>query len=281
MSITTIKRMMTSIDNGKPINLDLFIKSIQKINMRHRFEISDIESTKIKTKGYRVTHIHPALYEQLSNYANGAGDDRISAARQNDSHRHKVMGSYLLIIADADKSATPEPHPMVVLFDGEGKAKYPSVDLPAIKPARNLLMLENRQLFLHWKKTVAFLKSHCDFDNNDFDIAFGSGNEITNGLHKDFIAKYDTLYFCFDIDLGGLTIAKSLINMASGTAYKFLMPKDINDRLSQVVNQISMDTLNQVRTIGKEYAGLQKAAAAISLHNTTIEQESFLYVQQP
>lgn len=277
MSAARLRKVLANIDAGKPINLSLFLKTIEKLNLRDRFTMADIESSKVSGDKYRVERIKPALIEALRVYAGHDNQDRISAANQNQSHNKKVIGSYLNVLLSAHENNLAA-HPVFITFNEEGVVTYPPDTLLAREAAEDLLIIENVQLFLFWQRTVAFLRESCHFKSKSFDIALGRGNEISNNYHKRYLSGYKTIYMCLDIDLGGLMIAKNIVNLVPGTPYQFLMPNDIDSRLNQVAELIEAKTLNDIRTIGSRYAGLSKAASVISNHTKTIEQESFLYV---
>lgn len=282
MSVHSLRKMLESIHQGTPINLPRLITLIEKLHLSHRFEHTDIKADKIKGNSYRVSHIEEKLLAELTRYSDQAGSDRISAAQQNLSHQHKVLGSYLLMIQSLsyDTFIKPSVHPIVVLFDDSGIASFPSssINRNAQSPqAPEVLLIENRQLFLHWQKTVAFLQASCQFDSQSYDIVFAAGNEISNALHKEFLASYQKLYFCFDVDLGGVTIAKNIISLLPNVDYEFLMPNDIENRIKQVVRRVSADEVAKVRAITADHQGMAAAAQVISQHFKTIEQESFLY----
>lgn len=332
MSANSLATLLDNIDNQIAINLPRLIKLIEKLDLNHRFDVTDITASKVKGNSYIVTCIEPALLQELKRYTSQSGHDRISAARQNLSHQHKVMGSYLLVIRDikwlplnlsTSKSAlspntsSPKtslqdvssqtvssqntPHPIVVLIDEGGDFYYPPAPIAtsqtnamtggsplkqsALSAANNAstaaapeaLLIENRQLFLHWESTVKFLHDHCEFASKNYDIIFAAGNEISNSLHQNFLSQYHKLYFCFDIDLGGVTIAKNLIEQFPDIPYQFLMPIDIHDRIAQVSRRVTADTVAKVRSLSAGHKGLTAVGQVISRHFKSIEQESFLY----
>lgn len=285
MSVKTLKTMLEKIEDGKGINIDIFRKLVQKLRLRHRYRPTDIQGMKQKgtVAKYIITFIEPNLFKELMLYIEQSGSDRISAAKQNLSHNHNVIGSFLILIEAASVKSEIKGSPIVVTFDGEGKAIYPvSTDINGYtvnnkRQAKDALLIENRQLLLRWDEVVTFLQVNTDFNSQDFDIIYGAGNEVSNSLHKDFLSKYNKLYFCFDIDLGGLTIARNIINAVPDTECEFLIPKDIDDRLSQVVNHSKTSDINQVRVLAADYKQLAMVGSTISRHFKTIEQESFLY----
>lgn len=322
MSANGLTKLLDNIHHNTPINLPRFIKLIEQLDLNHRFNVTDISATKVKGNRYLVTHIQAELLQELKRYTSQSGHDRISAAWQNLSHQHKVMGSYLLVIRDIEgplpnsasfqntstqKTSLQNPstkdlcYPIVVLIDDEGDFYYPPTLIAAsqtvsttgdnclkqsVLPVTNntptaaapeALLIENHQLFLHWERTVKFLHDRCEFASANYDIIFAAGNEISNSLHQQFLSQYRKLYFCFDIDLGGVTIAKNLIEQLPDTPYQFLMPTDIDARIAQVSRRVTAETVAKVRSLSMGHDGLMPVCHVISQNFKTIEQESFLY----
>lgn len=275
MRVARLRKILDNIDAGKPINLNFFLQSINSLNLRDRIHSDDIRSSKVKGDKYRVEYIKPSLMASLRNYVGNGQESRITAASQNQSHSQKVIGSYLNIVLSAHEN--DKAYPVFVSFDIEGRVSYPPNTSITRTGSCDLLIIENVQLFLFWQRTVSFLRARCGFNSTSFDIALGRGNEISNTYHKQFLSKYQTIYLCLDIDLGGLMIAKNLISLVPDTPYQFLMPDNIDNYLSKVVEQIDLKTLNDIRAIGLQYSGLFIAARTISKHIKTIEQESFLH----
>lgn len=282
MSANSLRNILDNIHNDKPINLIRLQTLIKGLDLDYRFELTNIKADKVKGNSYRVTHIEDELLAELTRFIDQAGTDRVSAAQQNLSHHHKVMGSYLMMIKPSfqDTAGNTSAYPIVVLFDEHGQASFPPnsiINSAQRLQATDVLLIENRQLFLQWQKTVGFLQAYCQFDSRSYDIVFAAGNEISNLLHKDFLASYQKLYFCFDIDLGGVTIAKNIISLLPNINYEFLMPSDIQDRVGQVVRRVSADDVARVRSLTADHQGLTQVCQVLSQNFKAIEQESFLY----
>lgn len=285
--------MLLSIKNGKSINLMRFKKLVDSLNLGVYFELSDIKATKSSGNNYRITSLPTELDQALNHYINQSGNDRISSARQNLSHSHKVLGSYLLVIHDAHLSDLSQPsnlsHPIVITIDAQGMPSYPPsfleeqpLDMQANaemdqRKAKDAVIIENRQLFLNWAQTKAFLKTHCQFSSSNYDVIFGSGNDISNSLHRELLSNYRKLYVCSDIDFGGVTIASNLINLLPESLIDFVIPDDIEDRLNQVTSFIKPKTVSDIRHICVHHAELDAVCKIITKTHKTLEQESYLY----
>lgn len=293
MSANSLKNILLSIENGKPINLLRFKKLIDSLNLGVCFELSDIRATKSSGNTYRVISLPTELDQVLKHYVNQIGDDRISSARQNLSHKHKVMGSYLLVIHDAYLSSSSQysnlSHPIVITIDAQGMPSYPpsfikeqpldmqtNTEIEKTKD-KNAVIIENRQLFLNWAQTKVFLQTQCQFSSSNYDVIFGSGNDISNSLHREFLSNYRKLYVCSDIDLGGVTIASNLIKLLPESLIEFVMPNNIEDRLNQVTSFIKPKTVSDIRQICAHHLELDAVCRIITKTHKTLEQESYLY----
>lgn len=345
MSHKALRRFLDHIERGKPINLPRFYILIRGLQLSHRFVKTDISAVKEGHNAYLVTDMHEALKAELSRLATDLQGDldssdspasleaqvasptpeilsspnRISAARQNQSHAHKVMGSYLLL-------QQGDAHPLVITFDHQGNYTLPAelllsansdsqdvgvndiqpndiqhndskgngltieettavkaspVASPTVKRNNRLapeaLLLENRQLFLDSAKTLAFLQHHSPFASDNFDIIFSAGNEISNTLHRAFLAQYQRLYCCFDFDLGGVSTASNLMRLLPDTPCELLIPDDLDARLANVVERVSTQYVHEVRCLASAEPRLAPIATLISKHHKVLEQESLLH----
>ena len=293
MSANSLKNMLSSIENGKSINLLRFKKLIDSLNLGVCFELSDIKATKSLGSSYHVISLPTELDQVLKHYVNQIGDDRISSARQNLSNSHKVMGSYLLLIHDAHLSGSLQfsnmSHPIVVTIDAKGKPSYPpsfsdelSLDPKTIgdmklRKGKDALIIENRQLFLNWTQTKTFLQKRCQFSSTSYDVIFGAGNDISNSLHQKFLSDYQKLYVCGDIDLGGVTITSNPIKLLPDSLVEFVIPDDLEHRLSQVASFTKPKTVSDIRHICSHHVELDAISDVITKTHKTLEQESYLY----
>lgn len=267
MKIKQLNSYINEIKQGKPIFLAKFSRLISQLSLSHDFSPSDITARKIKNQLYVVLNINEILWQELQSLATDVGEDRISAARQNLSHNYKVDGSILI----ARKRLQ---HPKVVLFDRNGNYQYPD------ELSLTGLIIENRQNFISTEQTLAFLQSYTEFNPpniNEIDIIFADGNEISNSLHKKFLECFGHLYLSLDLDLGGLKIAKNLISLLPEKHITFLLPKDIQQRISNVVKTQTPKYLNEVMDIGIDCPQLAPYAKLIKDNQRILEQESFLY----
>lgn len=263
MSVQFLKACMDKIERGDPINLPRFVDILRALLISHRYRASDIDAYRIKTNEYQVTRIHDELKREILLLTENLGHDRISAAGQNLSHDHKVMGSFLLF-------RTGNGHPQVVTIAPDGHSCFLGTQ------SKLAVLVENRQLFLLPERTLSFHEAHTGLPEANIDMIFSAGNEISNQLHYSFLNQYDHLYLAFDLDLGGLLIAKHLIDLMPRKPMTFLTPNDIEQRLQQVVVRKHNVYIQKVIQLGAQCSPLKSIADLIAKHHRTVEQESFL-----
>lgn len=265
MNIINLKRYIDNIDNSKPINLQKFISLVGQLSLSHTFQPSDVSARKVKGQLYQVININERLSKELRALVESIGWDRISSSRQNRSHKHKVDGSLLLV---RERSS----HPNVVLFDKDGN--FSGIN----QNSDRALLIENRQNFIAIDKTLTFLNKEAGLNFElPIDVIFADGNEISNALHGHFLGYYKKLYLFFDFDLGGLIIAKNVNALLPNTLKEFVVPKDIDTRLSKVVEKQSPEYIDKVLKIGLADPLLAPYAKLIKDHQRILEQESYLY----
>ncbi|PHS59773.1 MAG: hypothetical protein COB00_17405 [Alcanivorax sp.] len=263
-----IESYLKKIDAGQPIDLSNFWALINSLELSLEPSRCDVEARKVKGVLYKVTSIAPELRNELLVMVNEKADDRITAARQNNSHAFSVNGSMLIIREGI-------MHPQVVLFDQAGQTTHPE-----LKTYSRALLIENRQNFISIEKTLRFLESHCGVCSSDASnllIVFAEGNAITNVLHRTFLNQFNTLYLLLDVDAGGLQIASNLIDLIPAAEHVFLTPADIEQRLKSVRSSSSPESIERVLRLGRRHHQLAPIAKLIYETRRELEQESYLH----
>lgn len=268
MPIKKIKKCLESYDKGRPINRLLFEESINKLHLKQHYNVRDcieyFQPNKNNPRQFIVTNINQELLAELRSHVENIGADRQSASLHGKSHSFKVDGSMLVCRVLGS-------HPFIVKFDKDQRFTSPQ------KLNKNILIVENLQLFLHDLATFKLLVDYCQFKVDDFkdlDIVWGDGNCISNSLHYKFLSQYDNVFCLFDVDLGGVTIARNLIS--SGIDIKLILPASLEQRLQLVPTFQSNDVIQEViRVCGNEPA-LMPVASIIKKTHKFIEQEDYL-----
>ncbi len=267
MSLIKINKLIECIEQERPLNLNSFQRQLERISFRNPYslEASDFKARKVGRNRYIITAVNPNLMRELRQLSVSLEGDRISAARQNRSHDHKVSCS-LLFIRRGHNS------PEVVMIRHDESYEYFSPTSPY------LLIIENRTLFVEIERTLLFLKSQELMSILDIDVVWGAGKEIANSYHRAFFEEYQEIYGLFDLDRGGLTIAKSLLQLVNIPVH-FLVPTDIDQRLERVTEICDNTYIDEVLQIAKTEPRLASYARIIERHQKVIEQEEYLYVE--
>jgi hypothetical protein len=271
-----LQSFLRKIDAGQPIDLSNFFKVVDQLGLEPKRKPEDVEAAKISGSYlYRVQSISEELRQRLdtlvSDIAGNANAHEIrsmpsrkAAARQNRSHDAKVDGS-LMILRKLDDS------PAVLTFKADGTF------VPNWMQAKGALLIENRQNFIDATIGVELIRKSAAVKLPiELDIILADGNQVSNSNHAAFLAGYKHLYGFFDLDVGGLMIAKNIIELVPESSFTFIVPVDSDFRLSNVVVPASSDSLEKVAALGQRYAELAEPASLILKHRKTLEQEAYL-----
>ncbi|WP_370280661.1 hypothetical protein [Pontibacterium sp.] len=257
---------LSKIRAGLQINYDVLVKLLERDGYSPSWIQQVFTAELMKRDCYRVQIKNEEAFCQLwARYSEVSYSDRISAASAGDSHRSRVSGSFLLL------RSIEFSHPQVVLCrDQDWKCP---VALNA-----HALIVENLENFLAFQQTLTFAINHCvmPVEMGDVDLIFGQGNSITNSLHRSFLEEYQSISCLFDPDLGGVKMFSTLFEMTGDLNIRFLLPEDIEDRLTGSSRPLSL----QERTDLSRYAGrhpdLDRAIQVLRSAGRTLEQETYL-----
>jgi len=187
-----LNQYLTKISQGRTINLDRFIDCLPHSDFN---EWRNIYSATRVRGGHNLTILdekwHNALFEpELSN--------RVSASHVGRSHDFPSNFAHMLVLNRITKSQIP----FVVVSNLEGyKTEGKLIGKKAV-------LIENIENFYRYREFLEFI-GHSSMINS-CDIIFGSGNQICHQLNHSFLSNYDEIYCAQDVDLGGLTIYKTL-----------------------------------------------------------------------
>lgn len=260
---------LDKIENEEAIDLAKLKTLIDKSNLNTKELVHEIQARRVSAQRYLVRVIPESLMLDLRALAQASGTDRISAAQQNRSHKHRVSGSFLV-------ARKRDQYPGVILFDAEGKWTGWS------EQSEQALLIENRQNFLDITATLKFLHKCTEMDVPEtLDIIFCDGNAGSNRLHQEFFSNYQKLWLFLDLDLGGLRIARNLDHLVNNVEKTFILPFDIEDRLANVIEVCEPDYLKKIRHFATESPLISTPAKLILKTNRKLEQEAHLYGYEP
>lgn len=187
-----LNQYLNKIENGEPINLDRFLEYLPFSN---KDEWRKVYTAVRLRNGYQLTinntEVHNALYVQEAS-------DRVSASMVGRSHDFPSNFSHLLVLNHLTKSQIPF---VVVSELNRYKTEGELIGKRAV-------LIENIENFYRYQEFLALI-GHSALENSG-DIIFGSGNQICHRLNLSFLSTYDEIYCAQDVELGGLTIYKTL-----------------------------------------------------------------------
>ena len=139
-----------------------------------------------------------------------------------------------------------------------------------------MIIVENSELF--FAKEVMLNKLNLIFGLNlslgNTDLLYGSGNQVTNKLNKEFLSQYVSTLCFFDYDLGGIKIFKALKNML-GEKAKFLEPASDNLK-KYFVKRPEKEELYLKALSNAEELGLMSLHSLLLSETAFMEQEAIL-----
>ncbi|HIL04032.1 MAG TPA: hypothetical protein EYG05_06125 [Candidatus Thioglobus autotrophicus] len=260
-----IYKYLNKIKFGERLNFESFRKQLLKQGFDDKTVFKIFETKRTSRSSYLVKVLDQELFAQLLiDFPEHIIKDRVSASNAGDSHRHRVSQA-MIILWSAQSN-----HPIVVLNNAD------KINSP-VTLSKRLLIIENQENFIQKKRTLRFLQQQfSDFNDDNLDIAHGSGNAISNRLNKTFFNHYQQIDCLLDLDMGGLEIFKNLINLTQHPNLNFLLPPCADTLLKQSKIQLQEDHLINLRQYHKEYSVLRPAIELISKHKKMLEQELYL-----
>jgi len=260
-----LSSILEKIDEGKAINLQAFLKTIESIGLNTKQIKNSLSLDRHKGNLYYVAFKDLTIREQLHKVALNKEETHISAAQQNNSHSYNVDFSFIL-------ARTLFDHPYAITFDENGKYYLPENDT-----CSKLLVIENLSCFMNIEKSIQFLQSNCDFSHDsDTCIVFGAGNQINNQLHENFLKSFKQVELFLDIDVGGLIIAKTLASICQSSV-RFMAPLNIEERLKNVEIGLNEKQREYVFSTGNNTPFLTEICSIMLKTNKSIEQQSFIH----
>lgn len=265
--MTTTHRYLLKIQAGEPINLEALIAQLGRAGVPE-IDISRIlvgqKISKAKPS-YAVTVIDALAFDSLlARFQPSDVQGRTGAALDGNSHAVGVSESILIFRSEY------YPHPTVAITD-QGEWVVPRLLGPIG------VIVENLENFLRFHETIAFIGSILPFDFNEFELIYGSGNQVTNSLNAPVLKRFDVIYCLFDVDVGGMRMFKTLKTLLPGQAINFLAPTDMHGRLTRSKNLLSdehrIELFEKYRDLSPE---TDRLISCMRATGRILEQETYL-----
>lgn len=260
-----IFKYLKNIKSGTPINFDSFRKQLHKEGYDSQTLFKIFSTQKITKSSYQVSIIDQerfALFQ--AGFPEYTITNRVSAALAGDSHKHPVSQAMIILWP------SQQSHPVVVLNDVNG-IKSP------VALGQRLLIIENQENFVQKNESLAFLKHQfSDFNDEGLDIAWGSGNAISNRLNKAFFNHYQHIDCLLDLDIGGLTTFANICELTTHPRISFLLPSCADEQLKSSKIDLQNEHLPALRKFRENYPLLKPAIELMIHHKKMLEQEIYL-----
>jgi hypothetical protein len=260
-----ISQYLNNIKSGKAINFDHFCKLLRLRGYDDQVILKIFSTQKISKFSYHVCIIDEGYFARLqADFPDYAITNRVSAAVAGDSHKHPVSQAMVILWPNQHS------HPVVILNDVNG-IKSP------VPLSQRLLIIENQENFVRKSASLIFLKNQFpDFNDAALDIAWGSGNAISNRLNKAFFDHYQHIDCWLDLDIGGLTIFANLCELTSHPQLSFLLPPCADEQLKKSKIDLQNIHLPDLRKFRENYPPLRPVIELMVSHKKMLEQEIYL-----
>ncbi len=261
-----IFKYLENIRNGKPINFDCFREKLSSEGYDDQTILKIFATQKIsKSSRYQVGIIDQERFAQLqADFPEYTINNRVSAAQAGDSHKHPVSQAMIILWPSRQN------HPLVILNDKDG-IKAP------VKLGQRLLIIENQENFVQKDLTLAFLKCQFPgFNDQALDIAWGSGNAISNRLNKAFFNHYQHIDCLLDLDMGGLKTFANICELTAHPRISFLLPPCADEQLKNSKIDLQNEHLPDLRKFHKNYPLLRPVIDLMVRYLKMLEQEIYL-----
>jgi hypothetical protein len=257
-----ISKYLAKIKSGQAIKFATFL-SILPESLRE--DVRNNASVQLQQKGLSFVKISCEVLNERLYQLTIEPENRVEATTQGDSHKVNTSTSYLL--AYHEKITSIHPETVVINSDG-ANCKF--------KQKTHVIIVENLELF--FAREVLLDKMNLVFGLNlsfiNTDLIYGSGNQVTNKLNKEFLSQYESTLCFFDYDLGGLKIFKALRNMLGAKA-KFLEPTSENLR-KYFIKKPEKESLYFKALASAEELGLMALHSLLLSETAFMEQEVIL-----
>ncbi len=260
-----IWKNLQKIKAGNPVNYEVFRNAL----LAHGYSVTGLarvfKATLVAPRKYAVAIEDDAAFSALlERFTPSDAGGRVGSALDGDSHKTNVSGSLLVARNEADS------HPVVVVATGAAVACPRCV-------RKFALVVENLENFLHLTATLDLAAESTGIARGDFEVIFGSGNQVTNKLNIPFFSAFERVYCLFDVDVGGLRMFCTLkANLPAASDPVFVYPLDVEARLGSSKYPLGGDEREELsRYVGRS-AATDFLIQMMRKTHKVLEQEAYL-----
>lgn len=259
---------LQQVKSNQSVNFTEMAKAAQKINITkdvllNVFSVSKNFADKAK---HQITVLDDETFTywlEKFNKPNGFIDRTDASKGQSRSHQVK-LSSVLMHFRQGIA------FPFSILIDKSGVIE------PKLNFAHSLLIIENEEVFNNILLAQDFLLTKCGLDLSEMDILLGGGNKAANSYLHHLYNNYQQIYCFFDLELGGLRTAKSIINGTGHPNIKFVTPDSILTFIENHGKKLSSSHYQPLREIRISTPELKLAVDVMLRTQKRLEQEAYL-----
>lgn len=215
-----LPEIFIKIEEGKPVHFKRFLLGLAEAGIPPNEVDYIFDVINIGKKRYKVT-IKPKYLECYKNIKFKSASyskvsEKVVAATIGKSHSKSSSGTFGLLHTS---EYTNNPYCFVL---DEGIAR----ELPKLK--RKLLLIENLELFLNYKRIMKFINENTKHKVklSEFDVMYSQGSMVLNKQFTPFLMSYSEVLCLFDLDFGGIITFSNLKKKLDKTT--FLLPDDFD-----------------------------------------------------
>jgi hypothetical protein len=259
---------LREIKVGESVNFREVVKSAEKVDINKSFllKVFSVSKNYAEKEMHKITILENETFDSwLCKFDRPDGfDNRIDAGKGQSSSHDVKLSSTLMHLRKGNK------FPFTLMVDEFGDVQ------PKFTRSESLLIIENEEVFNNISLAGAFLKEECGIDLSDMDILFGSGNRSANSYLSSFYNRYQEVYCFFDLELGALRTAKSIIDGSCECAVTFVMPSSVLGFIKSYGKKLSPSQYQQLKDIRVTTPELKFAVDIMLRTQQRLEQEAYL-----
>lgn len=188
---------------------------------------------------------------------------RDQAAKSSSRSHGKKVSATLMHIQSGYNS------PQTILIDKSGSIS------PIRSPAKELIIIENEEVFNNIELAGAFLKT-ASIDIATMDVLLGSGNRAANTYLQHLYRQYEKVNCFFDLEYGAMQTASSIINMLPLGTCHFVIPEHVTGFIESHGKALPIKHYEPLKKLAIKHTELSVAIQAMLRTRKRLEQEAYL-----
>ena len=263
--------LFQKIELGKPVHFKRFLLGLAECGISPNEVERILDKKFVGKKRYRVS-IKPnsfkAYQELRAETCKGQINGRALAAAQGKSHSKSTSGTFCLIHTKQHQTT-----PFCIMIDSGVPRDVPQLN-------KNLLLIENFELFLNYQAMIDFVTHKCGMPVNlqEWDVIYSQGSGILNKQFVPLLMGYKKVVCLFDLDFGGV-ITYTTLKQRLNSDIQFAYPEDVEVWVQRYGFEMPNNECQQLKNLAGGAGIPKRAKKVIELLLKTkrkLEQEVYL-----